>query len=294
MTRRTLKLQLLLGLAITLLVAVGGAAVAEEAPPPKITYDEHVKPIFREHCFSCHNQDTKKSDLSLATYPALMQGGSTGAVVSAGDADSSRLFALVAHLDEPKMPPQQDKLSDAKLATIKAWIAGGALENNGSVAKIKKPSAAAMNMVVGAGKPEGPPPMPEKLSRQPAVYTARPSAVTALAASPWAPLVAVAGQKQISLYNSDTAQLLTVLPFPEGVPHVLKFSRNGTLLLAGGGIGAKSGSVVVYDVKTGERAFEIGEELDLVLAADINEDHTRVALGGPGRVVRIYSTADGA
>ena len=40
--------------------------------------------------------------------------------------------------------------------------------------------------------------------------------------------------------------------------------------------------------------FEVGEELDLVLAADINEDHTRIALGGPGRVVRIYSTADGS
>ena len=40
--------------------------------------------------------------------------------------------------------------------------------------------------------------------------------------------------------------------------------------------------------------FEVGEELDVVLAADINEDHTRIALGGPGRVVRIYSTADGS
>ena len=118
--------------------------------------------------------------------------------------------------------------------------------------------------------------------------------MTALAASPWAPLVAVAGQKQIVLYNSDTAQLLGVLPFPEGIAHVLKFSRSGSLLLAGGGVGGKAGVVVVYDVKTGKRVFEVGDELDVVLAADINEDHTRIALGGPGRVVRIYSTADGS
>ena len=50
----------------------------------------------------------------------------------------------------------------------------------------------------------------------------------------------------------------------------------------------------MYDVKTGKRVFEVGDELDVVLAADINEDHTRIALGGPGRVVRIYSTADGS
>jgi hypothetical protein len=278
--------------AAALLCCLSPAFVAAQdaAPAEKITYDDHVKPIFREHCFSCHNQDTKKSDLSVAAFPALMAGGASGAVIEPGDPDSSRLWALVAHIDEPKMPPMQDKLPEAKLEIIKKWILGGALENSGSVAKVKKGPSLQMSAAGGSAKPEGPPPMPEKLSRQPVIYTPRAGAVTALAASPWAPLAAVAGQKQIALYNTDTAQLLTVLPFPEGVPHVLKFSRSGTLLLAGGGIGGKSGSVAVYDVKTGERVASVGEELDVVLAADINEDHTRIALGGPGRIVRIYST----
>jgi hypothetical protein len=282
-----------------LLAAVARPTIAEDAKPAeakpevKVTYDD-VRAIFREHCFSCHNQDTKKSDLSLASFAGLMQGGSTGKVVEPGDPDSSRLWSLVSHAEEPKMPPNQDKLAAEKLEKIKAWITGGALENNGSVAKMQKKPALDLAATAGAAKPEGPPPMPEKLSRQPAVYTARAAAVTALACSPWAPLAAVAGQKQIALYHTDTGALLGVLPFPEGVPHVLKFSRSGSLLVAGGGVGGKSGSVVVYDVKTGKRAFEVGEELDAVLAADINEDHTRIALGGPGRVVRIYSTADGA
>ena len=68
----------------------------------------------------------------------------------------------------------------------------------------------------GVGKPEGPPPMPEGLLKQPVLYTPRAGADHALAASPWAPLVAVAGQKQILLYNTDNGQLLGVLPFPEG------------------------------------------------------------------------------
>ena len=274
------------------------AAADDEKPADpaakKITYEEHVKPIFREHCFSCHNQETKKSDLSLAAYGSLMEGGASGAVVEAGDPDVSRLWALVSHAEEPKMPPEQDKLPEEKLATIKAWIVGGALENSGSVAKVKKKPGIDLSMASGAGKPEGPPPMPEKLTRQPVAYTPRGGAVTALACSPWAPLAAVAGQKQISLYNTDSGALIGVLPFPEGIPHVLKFSRSGSLLLAGGGIGGKSGSVVVYDVKTGNRVFEVGDELDLVLAADINEDHTKIALGGPGRIVRVFSTQDGS
>jgi hypothetical protein len=85
-----------------------------------------------------------------------------------------------------------------------------------------------------------------------------------------------------------------VLPFPEGVPHVLKFSHSGALLLAGGGHAAALGKVVVFDVKTGKRAFEVGDELDVVLAADLNNTHTQIALSGPGKLVRIYSTADGS
>ena len=84
-----------------------------------------------------------------------------------------------------------------------------------------------------------------------------------------------------------------MLPFPEGTIYVLKFSRNGDLLLAGGGRGGQSGLAVVWDVKTGKRVFEIGKEYDAVLAADISPDHGQVALGGPGKIVRIYNTADG-
>lgn len=284
--------------AAVLLIASCRFAAADEAaaaakPEEKITYTDQVQPIFREHCYTCHNQNQAKSDLALDSFSRIMQGGASGAVVQPGDPDNSRLWQLVAHLDTPEMPPMQDKLPEAKLATIKQWIALGALENSGSTAKVKDKPKIDLAMSAGSSRPEGPPPMPENLSKQPAVYTPRAAAVTALAASPWAPLVAVAGQKQISLYNSDTAELLGVLPFPEGVPYVLKFSRSGSLLLAGGGHGAQRGLAVVFDVKTGQRVFEVGDELDAVLAADINEDHTKIALGGPSRVVRVYSAANG-
>ena len=280
-------------LASWLIYAVPASAEDAPADAAKITYDDHVRPIFREHCFSCHRQDNAKSDLMLDSYAAAIKGGAGGEVVLAGDLESSRLWMLVSHQEEPKMPPMQDKLADAKLETIKAWIAGGVLENAGSKAEVSNKPKLKMSSTSGSARPEGPPPMPEGLSRQPVVYTPKTRAITALAASPWAPLVAVAGHKQISLYHTDTAELIGVLPFPEGVPHVLRFSRDGSLLLAGGGRGGQSGRVVVFDVKTGQRAMEIGEEVDVVLAADINDDHSRIALGGPGRVVRVFDTADG-
>ncbi len=279
----------------TLIPCLAGIAAAqEEAPATKITYDEHVQPIFRQHCFTCHSSDDAKSDLRVDNFAALMRGGASGEVVTVGDPDASRLWALVSHAETPEMPPEQDKLPEAELAIIKEWITLGALENSGSLAKVKAKPKVALNVSVGAGKPEGPAAMPEGLSRQPIVYTSRAAAVTAIAASPWAPLVAVAGQKQILLYHTETAQLLGVLPFPEGTPYVLKFSRSGALLLAGGGRGGQSGKVVLFDVRNGQRVAEIGDEVDAVLAADINDDHTQIALGGPRKIVKIYSVADGS
>ena len=272
-------------------ICLSSTAAAEEAKP-KLTYVDHVVPILREHCFGCHNPDKTSGGLNLTTYGTLMTGGGSGEVIAPGDAEGSYLYQLVTHESEPVMPPNSAKLADAKLATIKQWIADGALENSGSKPIAKKTNN--LKLVVTAdGKPEGPPPMPPQLVLEPVVRTARDTAVTALAASPWAPLVAVAGQQQVLLYHADSLELLGVLPFPEGVPHVLKFSRSGKLLLAGGGHAAKSGKVVVWDVTTGQRVIEVGDEFDSVLAADISADQSLVALGGSSKVVRVFSTATG-
>src|SRR5688500_6326675 len=129
---------------------------AAAAAPPKITYDDDVKPILREHCFTCHNQGQAKSGLVLDSFPKLMEGGSSGQVVFAGDLENSRLWALVSHTEQPSMPPMQDKLPEAKLAVIKKWIEAGALENKGAQAVIKKKSSLAMAAPAGATKPTGP------------------------------------------------------------------------------------------------------------------------------------------
>ena len=157
-----------------------------------------MRPVLREHCFTCHNQNEKKGGLALDSYGSTMAGGSSGEVVFAGDLDSSRLWALVNHDDQPHMPPNQDKLAAAKLDAIKTWIEGGALENAGSKAAVKKKASLALAAPAGGGRPENPA-MPEGLWKQPLVSTQRRGAITALAASPWAPVVAVAGYRQIAL-----------------------------------------------------------------------------------------------
>ncbi|MCA9035179.1 MAG: hypothetical protein KDA91_08620, partial [Planctomycetaceae bacterium] len=256
----------------------------------KVNYEDHVRPIFRDKCFSCHNTNKKSADLDLTTYTSLMTGGASGAVIEPGSSDGSYLYALMSHVSEPYMPPNADRLPDATLDVVRKWIEGGAPETSSSKVMIKKQTVN-LTVEVSAGvRPEGPAPMPDVLNLEPVVHTGSTTAVSAIATSPWAKLVAVAGQKQVILYHSETMQPLGVLPFPEGQARVLKFSRNGALLLAGGGHGAARGLAVVWDVRTGERMMEVGDELDEVLAADISADQTLIALGGPQKIVRVYNT----
>jgi len=285
-------------LSLGLILSMGGGLCAADPKDKKkkLNFDDDIASLLREKCGNCHNADKKSSGLIVTNFTKLMEGGSGGIAVKPGDPDASPLYTTVAHKAEPFMPPKSPKLPDEYANTLQRWILEGALENSGSKAVAMKPKADISLGKVSRGRPEGPPPMPEataKLPLDPVKKYARANAITALASSPWAPLVAVAGNKQVLLYNSDTGELLGVLPFPEGVPQVLKFSRNGSLLLAGGGRGSALGRVVVWNVRTGERIIQVGEETDSVLAADISPDQTLIALGSPSKMVRIYSTKDG-
>ena len=277
-------------LAPVLAVACASSLWAQE--PAKITYEDHIKPIFREHCSSCHNNNAKKGGLSLENFQATMAGGSSGEVLVSGDLDSSRLYALTAHKEQPTMPPMQDKIAQAKIDLLKTWIEQGMPENSGSAIRKPMASAAAIS-VAAAGRPEGQPPMPSTVLKQTPLYTAKASSISALGAAPWSPLIAVGGQRQVALYHSMTGQLLGILPFPEGEPQSITFSRDGKLILIGGGRHSVDGFAVLCEISTGNRIAKVGDELDIVMAADISDDNRLIALAGPQKMVRVYDTLTG-
>lgn len=281
----------------TLWIASHDIPVNAQAPAAMdkdvVTYKDHVLPILRKHCGNCHNPDKATSDLNVMTYQSLMAGGASGEAISPGKPDQSLLYRVVAHLDEPVMPPRQPRIPEAELISLKRWIELGAPDTAAGAAKNLARKVDVDIAAVSIGKPEGPPPMPKSLPEVSLAKTTRPHPVTALAASPWAPLVAVAGHERVSLHRTDTLEKVGDLAFPERIPYVLKFSRNGKLLLAAGGRGASDGKVVLFDVESGKRIAEIGDESDAVLAADLSANHQLVALGGPSKLVKVFDTATG-
>ena len=279
-------------------VLVLGAFSYAGADAKKPTFVDDVVPVLKQHCVTCHSDDKQKGGLNMATFGVTMQGGASGAVVTAGDPDKSRLYTMSAHKEEPKMPPKADKIPDAQLDVLRLWIEQGARENSGSKVNVPvKPKVDIGLKAITKGKPEGLPPMPQlgKLKIDPILRARRPGAVLALAASPWAPIVAVGGQKQVILYHANTGDLLGVLPFEHGQINSLKFSRNAKFLLAAGGRGGASGKAVLYNIETGAKVAEVGaSETDAILSADISADQTMIAVGTTTRLVRVYAIADGS
>jgi len=256
-------------------------------------YDDDLKPIFARYCFPCHSATEMRNGLNLESYAGVLKGGASGDAVIAGRPSASLLYKAVNHEGNgvPRMPLGGAKLSDAVVGTIRDWIQLGLLEN--ATSQPKGPVGPSLDYHGSdLHKPSGAPAMPESLPPVTIAEPARPHPITALAASPWASLLAVAGHERIYLYDLAKCAPAGELAFPEGIPYCLRFSRDGATLVAAGGKGVQSGKVVLFDVRTGHRTAVIGQETDVVLAADLSADGELVALGGPSKLVKIYSVPD--
>src|SRR5689334_18278814 len=125
------------------------------AQQEKITYQEHVRPIFNASCVSCHNPDKNKAGLDLTSYTSTMAGSSNGKVLQSGEPDSSMIYLLVTHQEEPHMPLKSNKLPDAQLEVIRKWIAGGLLDSvESSVAVADKPKVQLKLAAAPSAKPQ--------------------------------------------------------------------------------------------------------------------------------------------
>lgn len=247
--------------------------------PVRISYDREVAPILRKHCATCHNPERPRGELDLSTYAAILAGGASGKAVVSGRPDDSPVYTMTAHLENPHMPPNKPKLPQRELDLLKKWVVGGLAEKAGDMGK----------PVEGVTQP----PAPDTGGFVAANPFPRQSPVTALAVSPTSPLAAVSGRRQVLVFDITTAKLKGALSFTEGEVHVLRFSRDGKVLLAGGGVGGSSGVVVGFDPDTGKRLFVAGNEPDAILSADISPDKSLVAVGGPAKLVKVYAVPGG-
>ncbi len=136
-------------------------AVAGASARPKVTdlakadiYLDVVAPLLATKCSACHNEDKRRGGLSLASYPALRQGGESGEAISPGNPGKSELYRRITlpSSAEGYMPKNhKSPPSAADIEVLRWWIEIGA-PDKGKVGELRPPPAVAddLKQVLGS------------------------------------------------------------------------------------------------------------------------------------------------
>jgi uncharacterized membrane protein len=94
-----------------------------------LVYNDLVRPIIQEKCYSCHNPDKAKGQLVMTDTASIKKGGKNGQLFTGGKTGESliieRLLLDINH--KHRMPPKgKPQLTENELSLIKAWVASGA------------------------------------------------------------------------------------------------------------------------------------------------------------------------
>jgi hypothetical protein len=99
------------------------------AETPRVDFARDVQPIFKGHCYSCHDGRKHKAGLRLDVRTSALRGGESGKpAIVPGDSKKSDLLRRVTSTDEEEvMPPAGEPLSADQVKRLRDWIDAGAV-----------------------------------------------------------------------------------------------------------------------------------------------------------------------
>ena len=255
---------------LSILIAIGvGLGLAARAADP-VDFQRDVLPILQTHCVGCHSDDDAEGGLSIDSYKALMRGGDTGLALTAGATSSSRMLLMLAGKLDPVMPPEgEERPTEVEIETLTTWIEQGAVGPQGDV------------------------PLKRSL-RTPKIETTDgvPLPITAIATSDDGRLRAVARYGTIEVSDSHGTVLATMTD-SLGKVNSVRFSADGTRVLAATGVTGAYGAAVLFAADTGELIREMVGHRDVLYAAEFSPDQSLIATAGYDRKILLWDTETG-
>jgi WD40 repeat protein len=216
---------------------------------------------LQRQCQGCHQPNLKSSNLDLTTYEGLRAGGRRGPAIG----------LLVKYLTgeaKPQMPLGMPPLAPEQIELVRDWVSAGGKDDT--------PEEARETVAAGA----------------PTVYF-QPPVLTALAFSPDGKMLAVSGNREILVHTLDGSAPPRRLPGLSDRILSLAFSKDGGLLVAGGGSPARFGEIQFWDLPDAKLRRSVMLTGDTLFGVSLSPDGTRVAAGCTDNTLRIVDTASG-
>jgi cytochrome c553 len=130
---RVLKLALVL---MVIALIVPSVFAADKNNVGEKFFEEKVRPVLAEHCFSCHGPDKQKGGLKLDSKAAMIKGGDIGTSIIPGDPAASLMIKAMGYEGDLKMPPK-GKLNPRQIADLSAWVKMGAPWPSATTVEVK-------------------------------------------------------------------------------------------------------------------------------------------------------------
>ena len=118
--------------ALALPLAIGVLATFVDAGEPDSNtqaarehfFEQNVRPLLAEKCYSCHGDKKQKGGLRLDSLEAILKGGESGPALIAGKPAESLIVEAINY-EGLEMPPN-GKLGAEKVAVLTRWVSLGA------------------------------------------------------------------------------------------------------------------------------------------------------------------------
>jgi hypothetical protein len=91
-------------------------------------FEQKIRPVLVEKCYSCHNQNLKAAfgGLRLDTAEGLRRGGDSGPALVAGKPEESLLYKALRYDNQRLKMPPTGRLPEKVVADFRTWIEAGA------------------------------------------------------------------------------------------------------------------------------------------------------------------------
>ncbi len=136
------------GIAFGVPAAVGTQPPSGDVASPEGVefFEKHVRPVFVDHCYSCHSETAEKvrGGFQLDTRAGWERGGASGKpAVIPGDPNGSPLIRAIRHADPDLAMPPKQKLTDEQIEALTAWVTMGAPDPRSGTTMLPDPSEVA-------------------------------------------------------------------------------------------------------------------------------------------------------